>query len=400
MIKAWLRPLGIEPEGVEGPFALLPWLGWRLGERQEFALAKAGVPLVDDPSPVLAAGECLLVLREDVALLPDTIEALVSLVATLEDDSELRPDGRTGGLLDQLCFDEHGPLAAVLFGGAYEPARLEQLPRVTWDARERLLEVPVPRGQFGAEVIEIPVSDRLMLPTSHWLQLLWANLLALPPFLWRELAGRNILEVAWRVAGGALRTQSLSPVRIGTSLGRRGRGCRVHPSAVVEASWLGDDVVVGANAVVRGAVLGNGAVVEDLAMVEASVLGPGARVQRQGMAKYSILCARSSHAGVMQLGVLAQDAAVKSNALLMDMDPGQQVRVRAGDRLVGAPLGLAGVCVGPRSVVGAGVGIAPGRRLPADLEVVMDPADIVRSIPEGVSGRVSAVDGRLHPVGS
>lgn len=390
------RPGGVE--GVEGPPGELPWLGWRLAERQEQALVEAGVPLVDSPQAALADGATALLLREDVALLPDTVRALVAACEELEGDAGLLPEGRLGGLVDELLLGEAAPLVAVLRGGSWSPERLEDLPVVRFDPVERLMEIPVPASQFGAEAVEIPVSDRILLPMGHWLQLLWANLLGLPPFLWRRLAGRNIVEVMWRVAGGALRTRSVDPVRIGLSLGQRGKGCRVHPSAVVEASWLADDVSIGANAVVRGCVLGRGAAVEDLAVVEASVLGPGARVQRLGMLKYSVLCAGSAHAGMAQLGVLAQGASVKGGALLMDMAPGHRVQVQAGGRLVPAPLGLAGVCVGARTVVGAAVGVAPGRCLPPDLQVVADPGTLVRSVPQGISGRVSARDGRLEPV--
>ena len=63
--------------------------------------------------------------------------------------------------------------------------------------------------------------------------------------------------------------------------------CRIHPTAVVEGCWLGDDVDIGANAVVRASVLADGAAVEELAMVEGCVFGPGARAQRHAMVKYA-----------------------------------------------------------------------------------------------------------------
>jgi len=166
----------------------------------------------------------------------------------------------------------------------------------------------------------------------------------------------------------------------------------------VEGCWLGDDVQIGANAVVRGSVLAAGATVEDLAVVEACVLAPGARVQRLGMVKYSVLGERAAHAGMMQLGVLDRDAAVKGGALLMDMAPGQEVRVSTASGLRAVPLGLAGVCVGAATVIGAGVGVAPGRRVPAGLEVVADPGRLVRRIPDGLTGRVTARNGTLEPV--
>lgn len=258
------------------------------------------------------------------------------------------------------------------------------------------MEVPVPRAQFGADLIELPLTERIVLPCGHWLQLLWANLLGLAPFLWRELAGRNIIEVIWRLSGAVLRTGSIQPLTVGARLGRRGRGCRVHPSAVVEGCWLGDDVQIGANAVVRGCVLGDGAAIEDLALAEFSVLGPGARVQRQGMMKFSLAREAAAVAGTMQLGVLDRGAALKAGAFLMDMALNQDIQVNHRGSRCPVPLGIAGVGVGARTVVGAGVKVAGGRALPPDLQISAS-SDVVVRIPEDLTGAVTVRDGTLSP---
>jgi hypothetical protein len=234
---------------------------------------------------------------------------------------------------------------------------------------------------------------------GHWLQLLWANLLGLGPNLWRLLAGRNVLEMAVHLGWGSLRARSVDPRRILAALGRRGRRCRIHPTAVVEGCSLGDEVEIGAGAVVRGSVLGDGVVVEDQALVEMSVLASLARVQRKSLVKFSVIRSRASVAGVMQLGVVDMDASVKHGAVLMDMALGQGVQVRVGEQLRDAPLGLAGVCVGARTVVGSGVQVAPGRCLPPDLRVVPSGASLLRSIPDDIEGPVEVRDGRLVALG-
>lgn len=386
------------PFGIDGEATARPWLGRPLGEQQEAALFDAGVRPVASAAEALEGGSEAVLVREDAAVRSEAVAALLERGRAAGVDAAFVPSGRSGGLLEELRLGDEGPLLVYLRPGAWDPSRLNDATPLEVDSKERLLEVPVPRSQFGADFVQIPISDRLVLPTSHWLQLLWANMLGLPPFLWRTLAGRNIAEVAWRVGWTALRRVSVDPRTIGGALGRKGRRCRIHPSAVVEGCWLGDDVQIGANAVVRGSVLAAGATVEDLAVVEACVLAPGARVQRLGMVKYSVLGERAAHAGMMQLGVLDRDAAVKGGALLMDMAPGQEVRVATASGLRAAPLGLAGVCVGAETVIGAGVGVAPGRRVPAGLEVVADPSRLVRRIPDGLTGRVTARNGTLEPV--
>ena len=384
-------------EGVSGTAGALPWLHLTLAERQERALLECGLRLhtVEGPPP---PGP-LLAMREDAAIAAATVQDFLAAVAGRTTDAVARLGGRSGGLAAEigLAAPDEPLLAWLPDGGEITPERLLAAEVVEIDPQERLLEVPVPREQFGAEVLELPLTERLLLPCHHWLQLLWVNLLGMPPFLWRELAGRNVVEVLWRAGWAALRAGSLSPLAVGAKLGRRGRGCRIHPSAVVEGCWLGDNVQIGACAVVRGCVLGDGAVVEDLAMAELSVMAPGARLQRQAMLKFSVAGAGASMGGVMPLGVLDREAAVKRGALMMDMAFGQQIRVRHRGTLVEAPVGLAGVCVGARALVGAGVKVAGGRALPPDLQIIGE-ADLVTRVPEGLAGRVLVRAGGLEPL--
>lgn len=395
VVGVW-SPEEVPLEGVIGPVGRAPFLGLPLRERQERALLEAGVRPADDPAPVDVAR---VVLRSDVALTAKAVAALADRGAKLGRDIRWVTGGRSGGFASQIAFGEDPVLLAWLApGGEVTVDRLAAAEPVEFDPQERLIEMPVPRSQFGADVLELPLTEMLVLPTGHWLQLLWANLLGMAPFLWRQLAGRNIAEVGWRLFWATLRAGSVQPMRVGAQLNRVGKGCTIHPSAVVEGCWLGERVTIGANAVVRASVLADAVAIEDLAVVEGCVLGPGARVQRQAMAKYSVLCERSAVGGVVQLGVLDRDASVKRTATLMDQTLGQQVRVSVAGTLRPAPLGLAGVCVGEGTVVAANVTVAPGRCLPPGLSVLPPPGVIVRRVPAGLTGHVVVRDGRLEPL--
>ncbi len=385
-------------EGLGGPAGRAPWVGLPLADRQERAMLEIGLSVVDDPGAVTDRGRLLV--REDVTL---TWQAALDVVERgLAEGRDLawRASGRTGGFAADIALGDRGPwLVWLAPGGGADLARIHAAEAVDFDPKERLLEFPVPRAQFGADVLELPISDRVVLPTGHWIGLLWANLLGLPTFLWRQLAGRNVVEVAWRILGAILRARSIDPPTVGGKLGRKGKGCRIHPSAVVEGCWLGDDVEIGANAVVRASVLADGAAVEAQAMVEGCVFGAGARAQRQAMVKYSVLAERAMAGGIMQLAVLDRDAAVKLTATLMDQAFGEQgVRVRAAGELHRAPLGLAGVCVGEGTLVGAGVKVAPGRVLPPGLEILPPPDEVVSRVPDGIAGKVVVRDGTLEPL--
>ncbi|MBM4393259.1 MAG: hypothetical protein FJ090_19205, partial [Deltaproteobacteria bacterium] len=263
--------------------------------------------------------------------------------------------------------------------GPFDPGAVSDL---SFDAREHAFP---PVGG-----VELRVADAWVFRVDHWSDLLWANLLALGPFLWARLA--TPASLAWAVA----RRWTLRPELLAGALVERD-GAFVHPSATVEFSVLAPGARVGAGAVVRGTVLGPGACVEELAMVEACVLGEGARIQRQAMAKFSVIEHGAAHAGVVQLGVLGAGAEVRQGAVLFDQSLGEPVRVRRAGTLVAAPHGMVGACIGPGSVVGQGVRVAAGRAVPPGLTVLPDPSAVLTrvEVPEGAT-RARVVNGRLE----
>ena len=390
------RPL----EGLEGPVESLPWLGLPLGERQDRAFVENGLKI--GAFEELGGGPCLL-LREDVAVTPAAVAAMLEAIGDGKgvDDFYWQADGRAGNLALQLAYGHDEPLLVFLAaGGEATLARVRQVSPREMPAQERLMEFPLAPGQFAADMLELPLTERLVLPVGHWSQLLWANLLGLGPWLYRTLGGNNVVSLGWRLFWAILRARSLQPGRIAAQYVRIGKGCTIHPSAVVEASWIGDDVEIGANAVVRGCVISDGASVEPLSIVEGCVLGRGAQVQRLALAKFSVMCDRSMNGGDVQLAVLGQRSAVKRGAQLFDQSFDQVLRVKVGDRLEAAPLGLLGVGVGARTLVGAGVRVAPGRCLPPDLQIVADTAQVVRRVDADARGLHTVSDGGLVAVGT
>lgn len=375
------RPL----EGLSGPVAELPVLGETLAEVQARALARAGAPLGE-------GGEGRVLVREDALVSADAVRALIAAGRRERADLRFGLSGRSGALASQLGFGRDEAVLGYLHGGGEGGLqRIEAARRVELDPRERELPIPV----RGDGPVTLPITDLVALPVGHWAQLLWANLLSLGPFLWGELLGRHPALALARLGLAAVRARSLDPARVAARVNRVGRRARIHPSAVVEASWLGEGAEVRAGAIVRGSVLGAGAVVEEQAFIEGMVLSPRSRVQRQCFIKYSVLGPESAFAGAAQLSVLERGATVKYGAALMDMAFDRPVSLLVDRARVQAPYDLLGVCVGAGSVVSTGVSVAPGRALPPGLTILSAPGSILRSVPEGARGVFAVKDGRL-----
>jgi len=316
----------------------------------------------------LPADEGALVLPGGTAVFPKGLTLLAEAGRQAGKDVRFRLGGRIGEILGELpgLQPDYGWLAPGGSGSVTE--RLAGAPCVEIEPVERRISVPV-----AGRVLELSVSDHLVLPVRHWSHLLWGSLLGIGPTIWKRAILDHPVRGGARLAWKALCAWSLDPLRLAPALNEVGRNfVHVHPSAVVEASVLADGVRVGAGAVVRGSILGPGARVEEQALCEGCVLGDGAVVQRQAMLRFSVLGSDAMHGGVTQLSVLGEHSELKRGAYGMDQSFTGDVGVLVGQEIAGVPLSMIGICLGPRARVGSGVWIAPGRAVPAESVLISD----------------------------
>lgn len=372
----------------------VPILGQTLEERQDWAVLLAKGAWADEK-----AGEpAQLWIREDVFLTAKAITLFIETAKGASGDVYWRAKDRVGGFVEEISLGMKEPMLIWLKepknfqGTAEEFSEIEALPV---DAKMQLVDIDVPKSQFGVDMIQLPLSDFIVVPTAHWSQLLWANLLSMGTFLWRDLVGSNPFVAVPKLLWAAMLSMSKDPRNVISKFKKEGKNCFIHPSAVVEASVLGDNVSIGANAVVRGCMIGDGVRVEDLAMVEFSVLSDDSVVQRQAMVKFSILDNRSSVGGVVQMGVLGQGSTIKRGAYLMDMNFAGGAKISWNGKIQTAPLGLVGCCLGEETVIGLGVQVAAGRWIPPNRQIVADPNVILQKISGEKEGLYQVYKGGL-----
>lgn len=377
-MKVLVRPWDGRVEGL-GDGRDLPVGSQRLGGVLELALSRGGAERVDD-------GRGVFTIDGGTVLGPHVLDGLARL--DLDADARIRLGGRTGELLEAIALGGESSAIGYLQGGIGDlDARLAEAPVVELDPEEGALQVPMPGGD------DVPLSDRFAIRVRHPVQLLWANLLSLPPQLWRHLAGEGILAM-FRIAGAVVRARSTRHEDLAQALTRIDPTASVHPSAVVEASVLGAGARVGPGAVVRGSILASDARVEALGICEGAVLGRGAVVQRQALCRYCVLADEAMLGGAAQLAVFGARSSLKRGSYAMDQGLGRDVRVPIGGRFERAPLGLAGPTFGEGVQVGSGVWIAPGRVLPPGI-VVLGPDPLRDPTPPEGPGPFRVRDGRL-----
>ncbi len=257
---------------------------------------------------------------------------------------------------------------------------------VVVDPREETREIPVPRAyaEEGKETITAAASLRIALHLRHRTHLLQANLDWMGREFLAAIGGKPKWLLALRYVWERLRP---GPRRLFSKIGK---GCKIHPTAIVEASSLGAGVEVGAYAIVRASIVGDGASIEDGAHVQMCVLDAGSRVGRQTSVFASVLMEGAhSTQGMMQMSVLGRNAATTAASWFMDVRfDGKHVRVEAppGDEpgLLDAGTRFLGCDVGHGTIVGAAVLVASGRMLPSNATVVTDPSTIAGKLDSNI----------------
>ncbi len=267
------------------------------------------------------------------------------------------------------------PGETILAGGAWYGATLERVPVEHTPQEVRVHPALLPEGR-----LEVPLGEDAALRIEHWMHLLRANQLTLLGW-----GARLMRREPWRLLGAVVRAMSFNKYKVMQRLVERGRGCDIHPSAVVEASVLGDGVRVGANAVVRYARLGDGAVVSDLACVESSVLGAGAVVSRTAVLQGSVLM-EGANTGVpgVQLSVVGRGAFSGGAVVLADFKPTGNVRVVHRGAVVDSGSPFLGCAVGHRARLLMGASFYPGREIPNDLTILGPSEHAVARLPAGL----------------
>lgn len=263
------------------------------------------------------------------------------------------------------------------------------------DLDVRPITMPVHRIFAEDRKFELPLTHKAVVRVTHWMHVLRANQLGL--LAW----GSRLYTVhPVRILWAALRAMSINQHKVMQKLVTRGRGCEIHPSAVVEASTLGDNVKIGANAVVRFSHLGDGVSVSDQCNIQYSVLGQGSTVARMGMLQSCVLYpgANSGHYG-LQLCVVGKDTFVGGECILGDFKPGSTIKVMQDGELIDTKTNTLGCAVGHDCAIMMRATFYAGREIPNGVTIIGPPGDVVAKVPPGLptSEPLMAVGGILQP---
>ncbi len=260
------------------------------------------------------------------------------------------------------------------------PEALETAPGLDVKTRTHTMSTNIDRGvtggtdaEDGSASIDITLANLVAAPVGHWAELARTNLLAIGT---QALAKHPVLAV-FGLIWAAIRALSLNPFKVLAKTTRKGKGCWIHPSAVVEGCVLGDHVKVDAGAVLRGCILGDHVKVGATAVSEYSIIGHHTELQRMSFTGLSVVYPNARLGGILQLAVAGEGVRMKMGSYGTDMNLQGAVKVMTPEGLRPVDVGYLGVCLGHRAFVASGVWIAPGRAIEAERTLLRAPESIV-----------------------
>lgn len=153
-------------------------------------------------------------------------------------------------------------------------------------------------------------------------------------------------------------------------MNKTGKGCKIHPSAVLEGVELEENVTIGANCVVRMSKIASGTTVEDNVTLNYSIIGKDNYISANNLIN---LCMTYENVylihGPYQFSIYGKNVAVMAVINCDFRLDSHTIIIQTDKGLLDSKQTLLGIAYGHDSAVGGGNIIAPGRIVPNGVKV-------------------------------
>lgn len=263
---------------------------------------------------------------------------------------------------------------------------------VVVDPDEAILELPAPVYMRDLDTIRVGTPRYPFLTLHHWVHILWANELIGGVQFRNTPVWKVVLRGLWAVA----RAFSINKWRVLGKANIIGKGCDIHPTAVVEGSTIRDGATIGPFAHVLLSDIGEKATVMASAQVNLSVVGERATVSERCVLRFSVLYPGAmSSQYLMQKCVLGRDALTTGAGFSIDLNFENDVRVPLDGKLWTTGTRFLGSAFGHRARIGTGFWLAAGRMVPNDYFLIRDPNQVLDTLDLDLDASAPlVVDGR------
>ena len=247
---------------------------------------------------------------------------------------------------------------------------------VIFDLDQSLENVPMPKHISSDGKYLIPLIDKPIIQINHWSNLWAANLMSILSNMAR-LQKTNKIKLFIK----ALKNFSFNKWKIASSLNKIGKNCDIHPTAYIEGSIIGDNVIIGAGTVIRESNIGDNSLIGNGVIIETSVVGDNCTILN-GHVLYSVLFPNTlSVTHMISTSIIGKNCFIGSGAVLTDFRfDNKTIAVVKNNKKIDTENTFLGCCLGNNVYFGAGCVIAPGRALPNNTRISLSEERIITNI--------------------
>lgn len=241
---------------------------------------------------------------------------------------------------------------------------------------ELKVKVKTPERLIGRAQVEMPLTRSALIHIRHWVHVLQANQISIG-VRWGELLRERKLWFFIRLLGGRLNRHHLAQRMV-----VKGKHTRIHPTAMVGWSVLGDYVEIGPKSYVYGSLIGDRCHLGYGARLEATVLGEDCMVAAQSGVVGALFYPGAVSSGLLvQASLLGEASFLARKGGTMDLNLYGDVKVRMNGEVRSTETNFLGGCLGKGARVGPEGYLAPGRELNSGIRLEIDHREMLSRIP-------------------
>ena len=265
----------------------------------------------------------------------------------------------------------------VEYGLRYVPtfiSRGDPVP-VLIDVEQHCGKIPVPEQVFGCRDARVLMSDRVLVQIDHWVNIHNGNMAML------EAVPARFLNSKARMFSAVLSARSTNQWKLLHQINKIGKNCNIHPTAWIEYSILGDNVIVGAGAIITGSLVGDNSVIDNSVTTYFSVVGSRCYIGGGATMRFSVLYPGiTTMARLVNYAVCGRDAFLGDGVTLSDYRiDGRNVTVMKDGMQVDTGSRVSGACLGHEVYLAAGCIVGPGRAIPNGMHVAPERSRYISS---------------------
>jgi len=275
-----------------------------------------------------------------------------------------------------------------------------QATRHITNTREITMDMRLPSIRGRQYFMSFPITSSVAGHLTHWVHILRLNHLAFG-IKWLEYIYTHIPATASMVLKALKGGIPSSHHDILKRMNIIDKEAKIHPSAYVEASFIGRGARIGANALIRNSFIGENVEIGDGATVLNCTISDNSYISDATAIIFSTVYPDSSVSNVkIQMSLIGRNTFIHQWCSFLDARFVGDVMVTHNGNTVSSGSPFLGSCIGHNCTMAGKVLIMPGRTIPNNITMVMRPDETISYIPDNLPQNVPLVrdNGTLVPL--